>query len=379
MRRLKRGVALYATESPDHYLVGTHKRTVRIESASQKTFIKLLVDGLSDSEIHEFLEGLPIAERQSTQKLIAELDALEICEKRKGILALSKRFISGSEGRATRNSRPERDAAFIQLQTRVTPELSQTTWQIGSDDGGIELLSKRQDIVIEISGNNRVATILYSILIASGATQTRFTRASRDSASLVRDLDIAVGSFTSSHIGYVFERHCEVLRRELSLFPLDKETHPLDEFATPDLRVHCGEMDPEKLALWMSSSQPFFYIPSPRADSAEIGPCVIPGSSPCLRCVELVRRDQTGITDYLPLHEANGVDYPIVAAYAVAAIAASQILTFAAKRSSEITGKVISLDYQALANPQTMMVNRHPLCGCAFQTSDSSNRTAAIT
>ena len=366
MRRLKRGVSLFATDTPDHYLLGTHKRAIRIYTPEEKSFIHLLVTGLSDSDIEKFLSDLSLKERQSIEALMYELDTNQLCESRKGALALSKRFISNSDGRATRNSRPERDAAFVQLQTRVGAELTQTTWVDGADDGGIETLSARQDALIEISGSNRVATILYSLLIASGATQTRFTRSSRASASLVGDLDIAVGSFTTSHIGYAFDKQSEVLRRELALFPIDKESSHLDEFSTPDLIVHCGDIDPEKLSLWMSVGQAFFYIPSPHADLAQIGPFVIPGKSPCLRCVELVNKDQSGISDQLLLHEDLSKDYPIVAAYAVAAIAASQILQFIGKNSSETTGKVISLDYQALANPRTLMVDRHPLCGCAF-------------
>ena len=366
MRKLKRGVALYATENSDHYLLGTDKQVVRIYSPDAKNLINLLVAGATDIEIDEYLSTFASTERSALQEFLIELDVRQLCEKRVGALALSKRFISTSEGRATRNSRPERDAAFVQLQTRVAAELSQTTWVDGVDDGGIELLSARQDYLIEISGNNRVATILYSLLLASGATQTRFTQSSRSHATLVGDLDIAVGSFTSSHIGFAFDKQCQILRREIALFPIEKENNHLDEFSTPDLRVHCGDIDPENLSLWMSAGQPFFHIPAPQADMAKIGPYVIPGKSPCLRCVELISKDQSGIADKFLLHNDASREYPIVAAYAVAAIAASQILQFSLNNSSEITGKVISLDYQALANPHTLSVDRHPLCGCAF-------------
>ena len=366
MRRLKRGVALYATENPHQYLVGTDKRVIRIYSPEEKSFLTLLAHGASENEIENFIRELSPQQQVAITELSAALDQSQMCEIRQGALALSKRFISNSAGRATKNSRPERDAAFVQLQNRIAAELAQTTWVDGSEDGGIESLSARQDLLIEISGSNRVATILYSLLIASGATQTRFTNSSRGSAVLVGDLDIAVGSFTSSHIGFAFEKQCEILRRELSLFPLDKESDYLDEFSTPDLRVHCGEIDPEKLSLWMSSGQPFFHIPSPQADLAQIGPCVIPGKSPCLRCVELVRRDQSGLTHHIPIREELSNEYPLIAAYAVASIAASQILHYCENKSSETTGKVISLDYQAPSQPHVVTVARHPLCGCAF-------------
>jgi len=366
MRRLKRGVALYATDHPNHYLVGTSKRAIHIHSPEEKSFISLLTRGISEEELENFIDHLPHDRQIVIEKLISNLRLNQLCEERQGVLALTKRFISASGERATKNSHPERDAAFVQLQNRVAVELSQTSWIDGCVDGGVETLSARQDILIEISGKNRVSTILYSLLIASGATHTRFTPSSRGVSPLVGDLDIAAASFTSSHIGFNFDKQCQVLRRELSLFPPDKETHYLDEFSTPELRVHCGDIDPEKLSLWMSSGQPFFHIPSPTADVAQIGPCVIPGKSPCLRCVELIGKDQGGFSDQLLLHEDEVNEYPIIAAYAVASIAASHILQFFENKSSETTGKVISLDYQSLAHPQVVTIARHPLCGCAF-------------
>jgi hypothetical protein len=366
MRRLKRGVALYATESPDHFLVGSKKRAIRIDSVEERTFLSSLAAGLSDEEIASLLSQLTPMQKKNCEGLLQELEANRLCEVREGKLTLSQRFISPHLGRATKNSRPERDAAFIQLQNRVAPELSQTAWVDGVEDGGVEILSSRQDFLIEISGNNRVATILYSLLLASGATQTRFAPGSRGANPLVGDLDIGIGTFTTQEIGFNFEKQCEVLRKELSLFPLDREINYLDEISTPELCVHCGDIDPEKLSQWMSTTQPFIHLPSPLADTAQIGPLVIPGKTPCLRCAELVERDQSGVTDRKALRDEATSDYPVIAAYFIASLAASQILAYFENKSSEITGKVISLDYQALAYPQVATIARHPLCGCAF-------------
>jgi hypothetical protein len=366
MRKLKRGVALYATDVNDHYLVGSQKRAIRITTPIEKALLTTLADGASEDAITSLLSSLTPSQNQEINELLAALDAEQLCERRLGRLALSQRFISSSDVRARKNSRPEMDAAFIQLQTRVGAELAQTNWIEGVDDGGVEILSARQDILIEISGNSRVATILYSLLLASGVTQVRFAPYARENSRLIGDIDIAIGSFTTNHIGFAFEKHCEVLRRELSLFPLDREVNYLDEISTPDLRIHCGDIDPERLAIWMSSEQPFMHIPTPLADLAQIGPLVIPGKSPCLRCVELAERDQSGVIKNEPLRHDGGSEFPVIAAYFIASLAASQILAFFEKQSSETTGKVISLDYQALAYPQVVTIARHPLCGCAF-------------
>jgi hypothetical protein len=366
MRKLKRGVALYATDITGHYLVGSQKRAVRITTSMEKALITTFAAGGDEAEIAALLSTLTPAQRVQSEELIAALDSAQLCQMRQGKLALSKRFISSSNGRATKNSRPEMDAAFIQLQTRVAAELAQTNWIPGVDDGGIEILGARQDLLIEISGTSRVATIVYSLLLASGATQTRFAPIAHETSRLVGDLDIAIGSFTSNHIGCTFDKQCEVLRRELSLFPLDRDNNYGDEISTPDIRIHCGDIDPERLALWMNSDLPFMHIPTPHADVAQIGPIVIPGKSPCLRCVELAERDQSGVISKQPLLHNPESEYPVIAAYFIASLAASQVLAFFEKQSSETTGKVISLDYQALAYPQVVTIARHPLCGCAF-------------
>ena len=366
MRKLKRGVALYATDRADHYLIGSKKRAIRISTPIEKAFIATLASGASNDAIKELLGSLTPSQKERIEELIAALDSAQLCERRQGKLALSKRFISSSNGRATKNSRPEMDAAFIQLQNRVAIELEQASWIANVDDGGIEILSARQDILIEISGTSRVATILYSLLLASGATQTRFAPTFREKSPLVGDIDIAIGSFTTSHVGYSFDKQCEVIRRELSLFPHDRDSNYLDELSTPDLRVHCGDIDPEKLAMWMNTGQPFLHIPTPQADTAQIGPLVIPGQSPCIRCAELAEREQSGVISTQPLRNDGGSDYPVIASYYIASLAASQALSFFEKQSSETTGKVISLDYQSLTHPQVVTIARHPLCGCAF-------------
>jgi hypothetical protein len=117
-------------------------------------------------------------------------------------------------------------------------------------------------------------------LLASGLSQVRFTPASRGAYPLIGDIDMALSTFRQSDTGTPFKNHCEMIRRELALFPLDRHENYLDEASSPDLRIHCGDINPETLSLWMSSGEKFLMIPAPHADSALIGPLVIPGESP---------------------------------------------------------------------------------------------------
>ena len=371
MRRLKRGTSLFHTTTHGEYFLGTPSRAVRIYTPEQRAIAEHLSQGIDEDELAG-LDGIsPIA----IHNLITELSHQSLIDTSQGAISLTNRFISKLDGRATKNSKPARDGAYLQLQNRLAPELEQSTWLPGVVDGGVCVLSARQNFLVEISGSNRVATLLYSLLLTSGVTQVRFTPNARGRNATIGDLDIGVDGITSTDFGFAFNNNREQLRREYSLFPLDKSAHYLDEASTPDLAIACGEIDPEKLALWMSYGQPFIHLPSPQGGRAEIGPLVIPGKTPCLRCAELAERDQSGVTSALPLNGLDAVEYPQIAAHAVAALAASTVIAFIDAETisqspevirADLCGKYVVMDYQSLAQPQVVAIARHPLCGCAF-------------
>lgn len=373
MRELKCGVALSQSATPGQYFLGTLKRVIRIYSPEEKVIALALVGGKSENEILQ----TPNVLTATVSKLLAQLEVEELVNHKQGVLRVSQRFVSKLDNRVKKNSRPAFDAGVQQLQRRCAPELNQTNWIAGVIDGGVEILSARQNYLCEISGNNRVATLLYSLLLASGLSQVRFTPTSRGRYPLIGDIDMALSTFRQSDTGTAFKSHCEMMRRELTLFPLDREENYLDEASTPDLRIHCGDINPETLSLWMSSGEKFLIIPTPRADSALIGPLVIPGASPCLRCYELSSREQRGVVDHLEFTPDVAKEYPQIAAHFIAAMAASIVVQFCdattvanqtdtAADFSALLGIAISIDYQLLAYPQVVAIPRHPLCGCAF-------------
>jgi len=350
MRRIKIGVKLFETNTPDQYLLGTPKHFIRISTLAEKALALEIAKGRSDSEI--FQE--PGVDHETLEKIFSELEAAALIDSQESSLKVSQRFISKVEERVEKSKKGFVDAALLQLQGRALPELTQSRWISGVQDGGINSLAARQNHLIEISGQNRVATILYSLLLLSGFSQVRFASESRNRRPQIGDGDIGVIGIGSSEIGKSFRNHCESLRRELSLFPLDRDHNYLDELSTPDLRVHCGDSDPEKLSHWMSTSQNFLLIPNPQGDIAEIGPLVIPGKS-----------------------ASSEVEFPHIAAHFIAAMAASFIANFfdlsdeenskAQSAKQELVGTVITVDYQSLSRPRSIVIPRHPLCGCAFQ------------
>lgn len=369
MRTLKRGTSLFETTTPGEFFLGTSARAIRIYTAEQKIIAEHLAQGASEDDIPRIAGVSSIA----IHNLMTELAHQSLLDTKQGSITISDRFISKIDGRASKNSKPQHDGAYIQLQNRIAPELEQTTWRPDVTDGGVALLSARQNFLIEISGNNRVATLLYSLLLASGFTQSRFAPGAR--TAQIGDLDIAVDGITSAQYGFAFIKNREDVRRDYSLFPLDKNANYLDEASTPDLVIVCGDIDPEKLSLWMSYGQTFIHIPHPEGGRAKIGQIVIPGKTPCLRCAELVERDQSGVISQRVLSTEVTQEYPHIAAHAVAALAASNVVAYCdaatlsegeVLKDAELFGKITTVDYQRVAQPQVVAITRHPLCGCAF-------------
>lgn len=345
MKRLKRGVTLFASTHSGELLCGTLKKSFRLSSPEARDQVALLAGSVfSSSATHV--------------RTLQDLEALGLLDESEGKLQLTKRYDVGAASH---------DAAFQQLRVRVAAELSQTTWIDGVTDTGIAVLSARQNFLIEISGTNRVATLLYSILLASGVTQVRYAA---QSSARISDLDIGLAGIMPKDIGTPLVKERESHRQDFSLFPLDKEMNYLDELSTPDLVIQCGDIDPEKYAQWMAEGQPFLYIPNPIADVAEIGPLVIPGKTPCIRCAQMAHQDRAHSYSSPTLSATPCNIYPIIAAHNVASLAAAAAIAYCdgatVQKDFGVTGKVIVCDYQSLSSPQEILIALNPRCGCTF-------------
>jgi hypothetical protein len=372
MRRVKVGVKLYEGKNSitklDEYLLGVPQRFIVITSADEKALALQIVSGKSEEEILQ----IPGVDRKILNRILDELEVIRLLDTEVSSLKVSRRYISKVEERVERSKKGNVDAALQQLQSRAIPELTQASWVDGVRDGGVDTLTKRQSYLIEISGQNRVATILYSLLLLSGFSQSRFASDARTRKPLIGDRDIGVAATRPSELGRPFQSYCESLRKDLSLFPLDREHNYLDQLSTPDLIIHCGEIDPEKFSQWMSTSQNFFHIPTPEAASAEIGPLVIPGKSPCHRCAALVSQEQGQMRHRIEGGDQNDGEYPQIAAHFIAAVAAASVTNFFDYVDSHLlqqrqVGSVITVNYQSLSSTRSTVIPMHPLCGCAFK------------
>ena len=260
------------------------------------------------------------------------------------------------------------DAGYIQLQSKITPELSATTWITDVNDGGVEVLTYRRMALIEISGENRVATQLYGILLASGVTQTKMASASRRDRARIGNQDMCAGLLTSSDVGSNFQHTLEDKARELALFP-SKDKSSADEIPEVFLKVFIGNGHEALIAQSMSEDEIHLIVAAPDGPSIDIGPLVIPGKSACSRCVTLARSDQHSLSREIDIFRSTHteLEIPVTVAHFVAAQIASEILRFIDTKKSALISTRVRTNYLDICNPQHIRFARHPLCGCSWR------------
>jgi hypothetical protein len=260
------------------------------------------------------------------------------------------------------------DAGYIQLQSKITPELSATTWIPGVNDGGVEVLTKRRTALIEISGENRVATQLYGILLASGVTQTKMASAARRDRARIGNQDLCAGLLTNSDVGSNFQHTLEDKARELALFP-SKDKSSADEVPEVFLKVFIGNGHEALIAQSMSEDETHLIVSAPDGPSIDIGPLVIPGKSACSRCITLARSDQHPLSREIDIFRSTHteLEIPVTVAHFVAAQIASEILRFIDTKKSALISTRVRNNYLDVCNPQHIRFARHPLCGCSWR------------
>lgn len=260
------------------------------------------------------------------------------------------------------------DAGYIQLQSKITPELSATTWIAGVNDGGVQILTNRRMALIEISGENRVATQLYGILLASGVTQTKMASASRRDRARIGNQDMCAGLLTNGDVGSNFQHTLEDKARELALFP-SKDKSNTDEIPEVFLKVFIGNGHEALIAQSMSEDEVHLIVAAPDGPSIDVGPLVIPGKSACSRCVTLARGDQHRLSREIDIFKSTHteLEIPVTIAHFVAAQIASEILRFIDTKKSALISTRVRTNYLDVCNPQHIRFARHPLCGCSWR------------
>ena len=362
--RLKEGISIYRT--PIGLRCGTARSSFAIPEKGYVRALEILSSNSLDAIDIPSVCGITA---EDYRELIWNLEEHEFLETAPSFLSVTTRFQSVAKHKR-RDILP--DAAFSQLQKRVAPELSHTRLLPGVHDSGASIINARQNVRVEIYGSDRIATLLYGILLSSGVTYTHFALGTRSQDPLVVDTDLSAGFIRSTDVGQSYKQRMEDLGKELSLFPIER-LESAQEFdgepAERYIKIHIGAMDPQLLSQWMAAGQEHIVISPPDGGKCVIGPLVQPGKTPCTRCRNIAIDEVIGsasvVADKVLIGERPNIqEMPVFLAHYLAGLIASFILQRIDANTSDLTGAYMAVDSLELSASSLIPVARNPACGC---------------
>ena len=365
--RLKTGVQISVPipEIEKSLTIATAHRAVTIHHPGARAIIAKFDGEHSANQISDEVNA-PI---EVVENVIVELLGAQLVDINKSKVRLHNRFQSHIAQRAAHTEDQSNDASYRQLQQRMVSELSQTTWVKGVIDGGVELLSARQSFGVEIYGSNRVGTIIYNGLLASGVTNTRFSITSRRIQSSIGDLDLGTGILRTTDYGLNYVARMEELAREWSLFPTpSKNVKGSIDAPIPErnLRIVVGQYPAELIEQLMRDDMDHFFVGQIVGGAALCGPLVVPAKTPCKSCIEIGVSERYGMEDLEPVNSALD-ELPVSVGYQVAGVATQAVLQFIDTESSEFIGSQLTFDYLSPTPGALTRFARHPKCPCQWK------------
>jgi hypothetical protein len=365
--RLKTGVQISVpiAEIEKSLIIATAHRAITIHHPGARAIIAKFDGEHSAHQISDEVNA-PI---EVVENVIIELLDAQLVDINKSKVRLHNRFQSPIAQRAAHTEDQSNDASYRQLQQRMVSELSQTTWVNGVIDGGVELLSARQSFGVEIYGSNRVATLIYSGLLASGVTNTRFSITSRRTQSSIGDSDLGTGILRTTDYGLNYVARMEELAREWSLFPTpSKNVKGSIDALIPErnLRIVVGQYPAELIEQLMRDDMDHFFVGQIVGGAALCGPLVIPTKTPCKSCIEIGANERYGIDDLEPINSEFD-ELPVSVGYQVAGVATQAVLQLIDTGSSEFIGSQLTFDYLSPTPGAHTRFARHPKCPCQWK------------
>ncbi len=336
---------------------------------------RAIISQLNGSQTPEEISAILSAPIEVIDLVLSELRDANFIDTVRNKITLHNRFQSAIASRAIHTQDQSLDGAFSQLQKRLAPELSQATWLAGVKDGGVETLSTRQNFGVEIFGSSRTATLICSILLASGVTNTRVAMSSSQQHPTIGASDLGSGALRTSDIGLSYRTRLEELSREWSLFPVASQVGSVhgsvpEPMPERNLRIIVGDYEPELIEHFTRDGHDHLFVGKTAGGVATCGPLVQPGLTPCLRCLLLGSEERFGrFQSQLTATPGTSEEFPIAIAHQLAAIAAHTALRYIDTGSSPLMGAQIQLNYLEPLVPTINRFSRHPQCTCTWSDS----------
>lgn len=241
------------------------------------------------------------------------------------------------------------------IRSRGATERALIAHRAGSRDGGAQEFLERQSATILISGENRLARNLLAGLQASGFSNTRLIPRAFLPPRLM-GADICGLAVRASDIGKLRREFTAELIRNSQIARGQQVAKPF-----PDLIISTVPVEWDYVQRWMSEGSCHLHINQIVGQEIEVGPLVIPGATPCLRCVALTKRDNGASVG----HESLRTELPSAAVAFISGLLALAVGGYFATGATPLHAASYWYDLlNPLRAPEVRHWNFHPECGC---------------
>lgn len=365
--RLKAGVRSWRTATGE-LRIGTRIEHTTLPSEIAGIPLHPFINALDGRSLQSLSEALYIEEARILTVLSA-LNQLDLIDTEYRAIPYLARYNSESgknEDVLDAESLPS-DPALIGYLARFSIEAEAATHLPGVIDGGRGTLVNRRAIEIAIHGNDRFALALFGALLASGFSNTRMIHppTQRTRAPRVEAKDLIGGFLRTSDLEISKRVAVEELERS-SLFNFNSE-----QPETKTLMIYSRTPRADEIQELMSKEIPHLFVNVLDAGRVRVGPLVIPGQTPCFRCLRLNEQESCGFN---AIDERPSVEIGTALANLLAGSITSDLIRYSHDNSTRFENKVWTYQIGQIEDRPPQVIRIHPTCGCAWGHFKSRNR-----
>ena len=291
------------------------------------------------------------------ESLVSELRRHDLIDIAKTPISYLRRYNSelGRIDDVTNLDEASKDFAIETALKRIDMECEGATFNPNNSDGGRSALLRRREFKILIFGFGKIVNNLVGTLSASGFSQIMVINrvGIKEASQKILESDIAGSYVTRQHFGQPRRTIVEEIRERSLLF-----AEPRAQFHSPDLIISIGVPSPDSLQRWMADNSPHLLVDIGSRSEVRVGPYVIPGKTPCFRCVQLTESSEWSFSPSCDVSSALSLS--------VAGAIAHDVISLSDLHTSIYLAISYIHSNRNYSQPEIQHWSQHHACGCSW-------------
>lgn len=355
---IKSALSIWLSLSGAQVFIGSPYKSICLPSLWFGISTRLLLESFNGQSSLEQIGKKSALTISQLQALVDELQAHDLIDLERTAISYLKRYDPRAKAITPVADLEDfnEDIAAQSFIKRMEIESEAASLARGDIDGGRSAVTRRRDFSILIFGYGKIVNSLVGSLSASGFTKVLVINRlqQRSEALKILESDLSGGYIARADIG---ASRKEVLARARNSSALFTEATPV--IYRPRLIISVGPPTPDVLQRWISEGSNHLIIEPHSSAEVRIGPYVIPGKSPCYRCLQISNDEK--------LSSVARIEVGSALALASAAILSLEVISLASSGISHFLGKSMIYSNSNFHNPKVEKWSINPGCGCNWR------------